>query len=43
MKLVDFKKIEGLTNELTLEDLLKTFPNMLKGQTFGRCIINPNK
>ena len=43
VKLVDFKKIEGLTNELTLEDLLKTFPNMLKGQTFGRCIINPNK
>ena len=43
VKLVDFEKIEGLTNELTLEDLLKTFPNMLKGQTFGRCIINPNK
>ena len=43
VKLVDFKKIEGLTNELSLEDLLKTFPNMLKGQTFGRCIINPNK
>tara|TARA_A100001011_G_scaffold390228_1_gene473242 strand:- start:2724 stop:3725 length:1002 start_codon:yes stop_codon:yes gene_type:complete len=43
VKLIDFKKIESLTKELSLDDLLKTFPNMLKGQTFGRYIINPNK
>ena len=31
VKLIDFKKVEELTNELSLDDLLNTFPNMLKG------------
>ena len=43
INLVDFKKLEDLTKEINLEDLLKTFPAMLKGQTSGRYIINPNK
>ena len=43
VKLIDFKKVEELTNELSLDDLLNTFPSMLKGSTSGRYIVNPNK
>ena len=43
VKLIDFKKVEELTNELSLNELLNTFPNMLKGSTTGRYIVNPNK
>ena len=42
-KLIDFKKLEKLTKELSLQELLETFPKMLKGETFGRVVVNPNK
>ena len=42
-KLIDFKKLETLTKEVSLQELLETFPKMLKGETFGRVVVNPNK
>ena len=42
-KLIDFKKLEKLTKEVSLQELLETFPKMLKGETFGRIVVNPNK
>ena len=42
-KLIDFKKLETLTKEVSLQELLETFPKMLKGETFGRIVVNPNK
>ena len=41
--LVDFNKLKSLTKEHSLEDLLKIYPKMLKGEIFGRIVINPNK
>ena len=42
-KLIDFKKLEKLTKEVSLEELLDIFPRMLKGETFGRVVVNLNK
>ncbi len=42
-KLIDFSKIQSFTKELSLSDLLETYPKMLKGEYFGRAIVNPNK
>ena len=42
-KLVDFNKIQSFTKELSFNDLLETFPKLLKGEFFGRAIVNPNK
>ncbi len=42
-KLIDFDKIQSLTKELSFKDLLETFPKLLKGEYFGRAIVNPNK
>jgi len=42
-KLIDFKKLEKLTKEISLQELLDIFPKMLKGETFGRIVVNPNK
>ncbi len=42
-KLIDFNKLEKLTKEVSLQELLETFPKMLKGETFGRVVVNPNK
>ncbi len=42
-KLVDFDKIQSFTKELSFNDLLETFPKLLKGEFFGRAIVNPNK
>ena len=42
-KLIDFNKIQSLTKELSFNDLLETFPKLLKGEYFGRAIVNPNK
>ncbi len=42
-KLIDFKKIQSFTKELSFNDLLETFPKLLKGEYFGRAIVNPNK
>jgi len=41
--LVDFDKLKNLTKEHSLEDLIKIYPKMLKGEIFGRIIVNPNK
>ncbi len=41
--LVDFKKLKNLTKENSLEDLIKIYPKMLKGEIFGRIVVNPNK
>ncbi|MAH74732.1 MAG: zinc-binding alcohol dehydrogenase [Candidatus Pelagibacter sp. TMED197] len=43
VKLVDFNKIQSFTKELSLNELLETFPKLLKGEFFGRAIVNPNK
>ena len=42
-KLVDFSKIESFTKELSFNELLETYPKLLKGEYFGRAIVNPNK
>ena len=42
-KLIDFDKIQSLTKELSFNDLLNTYPKLLKGEYFGRAIVNPNK
>ena len=42
-KLIDFDKIQSFTKELSFKDLLETFPKLLKGEYFGRAIVNPNK
>ncbi len=41
--LVDFDKLKNLTKEHSLEDLVKIYPKMLKGEIFGRVVVNPNK
>ena len=41
--LVDFNKLKDLTKEHSLEDLIKIYPKMLKGEIFGRVVVNPNK
>jgi alcohol dehydrogenase/acrylyl-CoA reductase (NADPH) len=41
--LVNFDKLKNLTKEHSLEDLIKIYPKMLKGETFGRVVVNPNK
>ncbi|MEL0116772.1 MAG: acryloyl-CoA reductase [Pelagibacteraceae bacterium] len=42
-KLVDFDKLKSLTKEVSLSELINEFPKMLKGETFGRIVVNPNK
>ena len=42
-KLIDFSKMSTFTNELSFDDLLNTYPKLLKGEYFGRAIVNPNK
>ena len=42
-KLIDFDKLQSFTKELSFNDLLETYPKMLKGEFFGRAIVNPNK
>jgi alcohol dehydrogenase/acrylyl-CoA reductase (NADPH) len=42
-KLVDFTKLESLTKELSFNELLETYPKLLKGEYFGRAIVNPSK
>ena len=42
-KLIDFTKLKSLTKELSFNDLLDTYPKLLKGEYFGRAIVNPNK
>ena len=42
-KLVDFDKLKSITKELSFTKLLETYPKMLKGEFFGRAVVNPNK
>jgi len=42
-KLIDFDKLKSLTKELSFNDLLDTYPKLLKGEFFGRAVVNPNK
>ena len=42
-KLVDFTKVKSITKELSFTELLETYPKLLKGEFFGRAIVNPNK
>ena len=41
--LIDFSKVQSFTKELSFSDLLDTYPKLLKGEFFGRAIVNPNK
>ena len=42
-KLIDFEKLKNFTKELTFLELLETYPKLLKGEFFGRAVVNPNK
>jgi acrylyl-CoA reductase (NADPH) len=42
-KLIDFNKLKTITKELSFSDLLDTYPKLLKGEFFGRAVVNPNK
>ena len=42
-KLIDFSKVQKFTKEITLNELLETYPKLLKGEFTGRAIINTNK
>ena len=42
-KLIDYSKLKTFTQELSFTELLKTYPKLLKGEFFGRAIVNPNK
>ena len=33
----------SFTKELSFNELLETYPKLLKGEFFGRAIVNPNK
>ena len=41
-KLIDFDKLQSFTKELSFNELLETYPKLLKGEYFGRAIVNPN-
>jgi len=42
-KLIDFSKVQTFTKEITLNELLQTYPKLLKGEFSGRAIINTHK
>jgi len=42
-KLIDFDKLKSFTKELSFTGLLETYPKLLKGEFFGRAVVNPNK
>jgi alcohol dehydrogenase/acrylyl-CoA reductase (NADPH) len=42
-RLIDFSKLKSLTKELSFTELLETYPKLLKGEYFGRAIVNPYK
>ena len=42
-KLIDFDKLKDFTKELSFTELLDTYPKLLKGEFFGRAVVNPNK
>ena len=42
-KLIDFSKLKTIAKELSFSELLDTYPKLLKGEFFGRAVVNPNK
>jgi len=42
-KLINFNLLEKNIKIVSLEELLNIFPNMLKGKTSGRTIVDLNK
>ena len=42
-KLIDFNKLKTISKELSFSELLDTYPKLLKGEFFGRAVVNPNK
>ena len=42
-RLVDFKVLEETVQVINMEELINTFPKMLKGKTSGRIVIDVNK
>ena len=42
-KLIDFSKLKTITKELSFSELIDTSPKLLKGEFFGRAVVNPNK
>ena len=42
-KLIDFTKVQGFTKELSFNELLETYPKLIKGEFSGRAILNTNK
>ena len=42
-KLIDFTKVQGFTKELSFNELLETYPKLIKGDFSGRAILNTNK
>jgi acrylyl-CoA reductase (NADPH) len=42
-KLIDFDKLKSFTKELSFTELLETYPKLLKGEFFGRAVVNPKK
>ena len=42
-KLIDLDKLEKSIKEISLEELVDVYPNMLAGKTSGRYIVNVNK
>ncbi len=42
-RLIDFKVLEEIIQVINMEQLINTFPKMLKGQTSGRIVVDVNK
>ena len=42
-RLIDFKILEEIVQVINMEELINTFPKMLKGQTLGRIVIDVNQ
>ena len=42
-RLIDFKALEETVQVINMEELINIFPNMLKGKTSGRIVIDVNK
>ena len=42
-RLIDFKILEEIVQVINMEELINIFPNMLKGKTSGRIVIDVNK
>ncbi len=42
-RLIDFTKVQGFTKELSFNELLETYPKLIKGEFSGRAILNTNK